>query len=225
MTKRTSSGKCYLCGGTFSKQGMTRHLRSCKGEKGISEISRGGRSPHKIRTLHLVVEGRYLPQYWMHLLVPANAELGNLDSFLRDIWLECCGHLSAFSIEGRSYSSWPMEGFNERGMDVVLDEVLRPGMKFGHEYDFGTTTELALKVLSEGETEPGGELIRVLARNDPPPIECQSCGKPATQVCTVCIWSGEGWLCDECAGEHECGEEMLLPVVNSPRVGMCAYTG
>lgn len=24
---------------------------------------------------------------------------------------------------------------------------------------------------------------------------------------------------------HECGEDMLLPVVNSPRVGMCDYTG
>jgi hypothetical protein len=28
-----------------------------------------------------------------------------------------------------------------------------------------------------------------------------------------------------CAGGHECGEEMLLPVVNSPRVAMCGYTG
>jgi hypothetical protein len=25
--------------------------------------------------------------------------------------------------------------------------------------------------------------------------------------------------------EHECGEEALLPVVNSPRMGMCGYTG
>jgi len=32
-------------------------------------------------------------------------------------------------------------------------------------------------------------------------------------------------VCEGCAGEHECGEEMLLPVVNSPRVGMCGYEG
>jgi len=25
--------------------------------------------------------------------------------------------------------------------------------------------------------------------------------------------------------DHERGEKMLLPVVNSPRVGMCGYTG
>ena len=36
---------------------------------------------------------------------------------------------------------------------------------------------------------------------------------------------GEGWVCDECAPKHKCGEDMLLPVVNSPRVGMCGYTG
>jgi len=30
--------------------------------------------------------------------VKDNAALSDLDSFLRDIWLECCGHLSAFEI-------------------------------------------------------------------------------------------------------------------------------
>ena len=25
--------------------------------------------------------------------------------------------------------------------------------------------------------------------------------------------------------EHECGAEVLLPVVNSPRVGVCGYSG
>ena len=35
----------------------------------------------------------------------------------------------------------------------------------------------------------------------------------------------EGWLCQSCADEHECGEDMLLPVVNSPRTGVCGYAG
>ncbi len=65
----------------------------------------------------------------------------------------------------------------------------------------------------------------VLSRNEAPVIVCQSCGKPATQVCSQCVYDGEGWLCEECAEDHECGEEMFLPVVNSPRVGMCGYTG
>jgi hypothetical protein len=176
----------------------------------------------KTKVFHLVVEGRYLPEYWMHLEVPTNATLEDLDGFLRDIWLECCGHLSAFTIEGETYISRPVE-VADQDMDVALSKVLSPGMKFYHEYDFGTTTELTLRVVSEREGEIGD--IQLLARNEPPSIKCELCGKIATQVCSECIWSGEGWLCEGCAPEHECGEEMLLPVVNSPRVGMCGYTG
>jgi len=56
-------------------------------------------------------------------------------------------------------------------------------------------------------------------------IACVKCGKPATHVCTDCQWSGEGWMCEQCLREHPCGDELALPVVNSPRVGGCGYTG
>jgi hypothetical protein len=58
-----------------------------------------------------------------------------------------------------------------------------------------------------------------------PQVWCDICGQPATEICSQCIFDDKGWLCDEHAESHECGEEMLLPVVNSPRVGMCAYAG
>lgn len=161
----------------------------------------------------------------MHLEAPADGTLEYLDRFLRDTWLECYGHLSAFTIEGRTYASDASEEMEDESIDVELGEVLSVGTKFYHEYDFGTTTELALRVASEREGEFRGKFIQLLARNDPPSITRESCGRIATQVCSGCIWSGEGWLCDECAGEHGCGEEMFLPVVNSPRVGMCGYTG
>lgn len=204
---------------------MTKHLKTCKQKKGISESTSGRLSPQKTRNLHLVVEGRYLPEYWMHLEAPANATLEGLDSFLRNAWLECCGHLSAFTIQGTRYEVAENEFMGVELMDVALDEVLSPGMKFFHEYDYGTTTDLILKVVSERESEIKGKSIHLLARNEPPSITCESCGKIATQVCSQCIWSGKGWLCNECAAKHECGEDMFLPVVNSPRVGMCGYTG
>ncbi|HOV83100.1 MAG TPA: hypothetical protein PLQ01_10565 [Methanothrix sp.] len=109
-------------------------------------------------------------------------------------------------------------------MKVALGKVISPGMKFEHIYDFGTSTELSLKFVSAREGFAQNKAVRILARNDPPDIRCQ-CGKPATSVCSICIYEGTGWVCDECAKEHECGEDMLLPVVNSPRVGMCGYTG
>ena len=57
------------------------------------------------RSYHIAVEGRYDPRYWMHLEMPMNLDLRALDRFLRDTWLECCGHLSAFCISGVTYQS------------------------------------------------------------------------------------------------------------------------
>ena len=230
QTKKSpaSKGKCNLCGRTFGKSGMTKHLMSCIQKERASQVSSPGKKGREIKTLHLVVEGRYRPAYWMHLEARSDATLEDLDLFLRHIWLECCGHMSAFTIQGHEYtSSGPFGELLDwqETMDIALGEVLSPGMKFEHEYDFGTTTHLKLKVVGENEGHVVGEEIRVLARNDPPPIMCQSCGKEATKVCRQCLWSGAGWLCDECARKHECGEDMFLPVVNSPRVGMCGYTG
>ncbi len=66
--------------------------------------------------------------------------------------------------------------------------------------------------------------IQILARNTPPIIPCEVCGEPATSLSTQCIYEDKGCLCDACAKNHTCGEEMLLPVVNSPRVGVCGDT-
>lgn len=216
-------GRCNLCNQILSKRAMTQHLKSCR-EKNPPK-PQGKAKPRKEKVFHLVVEGRYLPRYWMHLEMPAKASLAHLDAFLRRVWLECCGHMSAFTIEKKRYSASPMMEWEEEGMGVALDEVLRPRLKFYHEYDYGTPTKLTLKAVSLTEGLIAEELVRILARNEPPEITCNSCGKLATQVCSCWNWGGDGWLCDECAPKHECGEDMLLPVVNSPRTGMCGYTG
>jgi hypothetical protein len=230
MTKQLSQGTCYLCQGEFSKGAMTKHLEACQRRAIAAQAEAASQKPgRKTKKFHLLVEGRYLPMYWMHLEVSTGATLADLDQFLRDIWLECCGHLSAFEIgkeryssDAGGYSDW---GTDEKRIRVRLDKVLSPGLKFFHEYDYGTTTELSLKVVAEEEREAKGKAIQVLARNAPPLIPCGVCGKPATEVCSQCVYDEGGWLCEACAKVHECGEEMLLPVVNSPRVGMCGYTG
>lgn len=227
-TKYTSTGKCNLCGRTLAKTGMTRHLQSCWQRQAISEAVLPGRMGPKAREgrIFLIVVGsRHSPDYWMHLEVPAVASLRDLDHFLRDTWLECCGHMSAFEFAGERYYSNSVDGLGGRSMNTQLGKLLGPGVRFYHEYDFGTPTELALKVSSERKGFTDGKSIRVLARNDAPEFICDSCDNTATAICTQCIYEGKGWLCDQCAREHACGEEMLLPVVNSPRIGMCGYTG
>jgi hypothetical protein len=220
MSQTTSMGKCLLCKGSFNRAAMTRHLKTCglpspKAEKQTLNQS-----------LHLFVEARYSTAYWMHLAVPGAAQLSTVDNFLRRIWLECCGHLSAFTIQGTRYSSSPMSDDDELGMGKRLGVVLEPGMSCFYEYDYGSTTELKLKVvgLREQATKKSG--VQLLARNDAPIVACDQCGNhPAIQICTECAWEDKGWLCEACAADHECGEDMFMPVVNSPRVGVCGYTG
>ncbi len=111
-------------------------------------------------------------------------------------------------------------------MGTRLEQLLQPGMLFSYEYDFGTTTELNLKVLAVREQTIKRGTIELLARNNAPEVTCQRCGgPPASQICTQCDCWGKGWLCDVCAEEQDCGAEMCLPVVNSPRAGVCGYCG
>ena len=118
------------------------------------------------------------------------------------------------------------EYFKEyKSMNYLLEKALRPGIEFSYEYDFGSPTTLNLKVVYEREVEDSDRSINILARNEPPLVNCDSCGKIATYICRQCSHSGEGWVCEDCASDHECGEEILLPVVNSPRVGVCGYSG
>jgi hypothetical protein len=224
MTRTMTKGTCDICHGVFGKAAMTRHLASCLQNSGEAEGQQKGKEG---KLVHLLVDGRYNPQYWMHIELPADETLDTLDGFLRAIWVECCGHLSQFNIAGSTYSSYVDSSFGDKSMRFRLGKVLSPGMQFTYEYDFGTTTELRLKVIAEraGKTKKGASAVKILARNEPPVIACDVCGKPATNICSECVYDEGGWLCDECAETHECGEDMLLPVVNSPRVGMCGYTG
>ena len=215
MTK----GRCYYCDGLYGKAGMGRHLYSCDKRKAFLEAKHGEKESY----YHVAVQGS--PDYWMHLKVPQEADLDELDQFLRAVWVECCGHLSAFTIGGTTYSSYSDSEFEENGMDFPLCELVDVGLRFAYEYDFGTTTELILKTVGELEEVPKGESIQIMARNEAPRYQCSVCGDEATQICTQCIYDDAGLLCEQCALKHECGEDMLLPVVNSPRTGVCGYTG
>lgn len=230
MTRQTSKGMCSFCHSHLSKASMTRHLASCGQRIAMQGERVSGQQAKKSKVFHLIVEGYRLPMYWMHLEVNTGTTLATLDRFLRDTWLECCGHLSVFRIGGLNYYVdsdqdtywWDMR---RKNMQVKLEAVLSPGQTCSYEYDFGSTTELLVKVISEYAVEMKRKAIQVLARNSLPIIPCDECGEPASNLCPQCIYEDKGCLCDTCAKDHTCGEEMLLPLVNSPRVGVCGYTG
>ena len=196
-------GRCNYCGKEFSKLILKNHYKKCK-EKPI-------RSGDVEEFFLISVEDYYNKAYWLHISVSTKANLKNIDTFLRDIWLECCGHLSEFEIDGKNYEK----------MNVKVDKVISEGVVFTHDYDFGSTTRLKLKVLSRDIAVKRKEKVELIARNMEPIVKCSECGEKSTNICTDC---GD-WICDKCSEEHDCGEDMLLPVVNSPRTGVCGYEG
>ena len=223
MSKQQSMGKCNLCGQLVGQASMTRHLSACYQPEASGLLPASAKRP-PAPSFHLVIEGRHANAYWMHVAAPLTAPLSKLDDFLRHTWLECCGHLSAFELGGKRYASEPLD--EEMSMTARLSQVLEVGMKFSYEYDFGSPTALVLKVVALREQGLPEGAVQLWARNEAPQVSCHRCSiQPATQICTECAWNGEGWLCKACALAHKCGDEMCLPVVNSPRVGVCGYAG
>ncbi len=199
-----AKGNCYLCGQLMGKAGFKRHFLAAhpyEGENGQ-------------KCVLLKVENAGSKSYWLYLDMPVTSTLKTLDSFLRKIWLECCGHLSEFHFGRMPISmSTAIGSFSE-------------GCTLSYEYDFGSTTELVITIMGSMIRPRQKAAVRLLGRNEPYHFTCQNCGKEADYICPYCIWEKENpFLCEGCVGEHEHEEEILLPVVNSPRMGVCGYCG
>ena len=198
MAATKKSGNCYLCGQTLGAIAMKNHLLK-------EHASTGDEACFLLK-----IEGAYAKNYWLFVDVEKNKTLNSLDEFLRDIWLECCGHLSAFQgPTGEVGKARKLSAF------AVGDKLL-------HEYDFGSTTECLLTIVGETRRPKQKKAVRLLARNEPPVWKCASCGQPAEFICAECICETENAdFCAACAEEHE--HEFLLPITNSPRSGVCGY--
>lgn len=213
MEYQTPKSRCRLCDSEFTRQGLTRHIKSC--------LTKNFQKPSNAKSknlLHLNIYDSINPDYFLHLLIIRNSTLKNIDVFLRDIWLECCGHMSSFSYQRYG---------EEINLRQRVEDILIPGVKLIYQYDFGSTTELIIKAVENyyGAIDANNK-IQIVARNAKPIIPCDECGvKPAVQICSECQWDEKGWLCEECSQNHSCDDDMFLPVVNSPRTGVCGYTG
>ena len=219
MKHPVSEGICQLCQGKFTKNTITRHLQRC-----LADHESGRGEEHKL--FHLAVDAG---PYWLQVEMPGAHTFADLDGFLRRIWLECCGHMSQFLLQPALLKrlgvkqEWDFgDTFpGEELMDYEIAQVLEPKLAFGYEYDMGSTTSLRLKVagIRLGKWA-GKERVRLLARNLPPEILCAECGKPARSIDT----ESDTFHCAACAAEAG-DDEYCLPVVNSPRMGVCGYVG
>jgi hypothetical protein len=213
MEYTTPKSTCRLCGKEFAGRGMARHIASCLKKTAEQSDEKNLRRHHCLR-----ITAPYEPGYFLYLLMPESATLKQLDRYLRKTWLECCGHMSAFS---------RTENGGNIGMQRKIGATLPPGSKLYHQYDFGSTTTLLVKGMDFIHYTPNKrQNVNLLARNAPPIIPCEGCrDQPAAYVCMECKIGDGGFLCAGCADRNKCDAEMRLPVVNSPRTGVCAYAG
>ena len=227
--KKQSRGNCAFCDKEMSRGGLSRHLKSCAQRQQAQAAASG-----RVQNLyHLLVQDAWYGDYWLHLEMKGSAALSELDHYLRAIWLECCGHLSGFNIGQIFYTQIFNHGFGfreEKPMTVKVSRIFSPGLIIPYEYDFGTTSELKISVLDVREGKPlSPHPIFLMARNKMEPVFCMKCGQPATQMCIQCLYEREDdrfHLCEEHGRVHECWDYGgTMPVLNSPRTGLCGYTG
>lgn len=206
-----SEGKCLYCDQLLSQKEMGKHLA-----KHLSAIE-GSTAVENTQTFcHVEVDAN---EMFLHLLVKGDATMKKIDKFLRDIWLECCGHMSEFGHKSSKVT-----------MGQKVRDVFVPRIKIHHDYDFGTTTRVFLKGLKHYQLNLKDGVI-LMSRNEPLHLMCATCKtEPAVNLCSTCNWEKYSFFCKKCSKKHEkvCddfADYSCMPVVNSPRMGQCGYTG
>jgi hypothetical protein len=219
--RKQSKGHCTYCKKELSKGGISKHIAACPSLKAaIAKVEQGNGTAETL--FHLRVQDTYASDFWLDLEMRGSKSLNDLDSYLRGIWLECCGHMSQFMI-GNGWLG------NQIGKQRKIEDVFQRSNVLTHIYDMGTSSETLVKAVSTRVGKPlTNKPIVLLARNQMPEAQCQQCDQPATHFCEECVIEDEtsGMLCQthvKTHAHHNYGEPKLL--VNSPRLGMCGYCG
>lgn len=222
MPPRSSPGTCLLCKAGIGRIAMPRHSLECLKKSGWPESD----APSFV----IRVEDFHSKMFWLLVLARNDATLSDLDCLLRDVWVECCGHLSAFNIYGRRFSSHSdyddFDEDEESGLSVPLDEVIGPDSTFTYEYDFGSTTKLKLSVVGLSPVTPKNSSLILIARNNRLEIPCYFCKGKGEYLATD--WPDEPYqiiICRDCTKKNveDLEPECMMVFPNSPRAGVCGY--
>lgn len=226
MARSLSAGTCLLCAAAVARRSAAIHLDDCA----PSHDAAAG-APETVLRFRIGAVGA--SEYWLDVEARASAALSSLDTLLRRTWLECCGHLSMFEVGPYRYLAANSRSFDpfgggekERSLSARIGGVFaHVGVKGAYEYDFGSTTRLTVEMTRAREGRIGRLGARVLARNNPLRWKCGVCDKPATAVCCAHETDDSPLVCASHQKKHPCQDRAFLPVVNSPRMGVCAYAG
>jgi hypothetical protein len=189
--RQTTKIVCFHCKKDFTKNKTTEHYNEL-----YKESTNGS---------HILVQvtdekKAKNSKYFLFFLMKTTATLKDLDSQLKNYWMECCGHMSQFGDFGDEQTS-----FSTKISDLE-------NKSFPYLYDFGSTTSVMVS-FGKKITCDATESIKLIGRNAAYDYEC-SCKNPATK-----LNNEYEFMCEECNGDNEYGYD----VCNSPRMGKLSY--
>ena len=201
-----SLGRCDLCGAIVRAGDVSAHAMACvmAAFQGRS-VENGRHSRYADNGAMLIWVRSTELRHWMLLAARPSTSLRNLDQFLRDQWLECCGHMSHFEIGLTRYCAGMLESGDtqildtdtvdaeDRHMAYTLAETLELGERARHVFDYDNITEVDFEcvttldalydvlaerlIASQGTAEHDADFI-IVARNLPL-ATCFTCGATA----------------------------------------------
>ena len=208
----SSSGSCFVCKEKISGDVIEEHLTSC-----LPSLQwPNGDEPSFL----IQIVSKYNKKFWLTILASPEATLKDLDFFIRDVWVECCGHLSHFEI-GRVYFS--SDGVDE-DMYVYIKDVLQPGDECLYKYDFGSATLLRVTVLRTIPVLPQDRHIVLLGQNSRAHHVCTICKEEADYAYKRNRTTKTQYFCSSCLESNGIDDEYCSYLTNSPRAGVCNCT-
>jgi hypothetical protein len=204
-------GKCYYCNKELTERTIKRHMKSCNVMKNSIEEKMPPKG-RKRKQFIIAIKPNGTSEYCIYLSIDGSLGLVHIDQFIKDVWVECCGHLSRFIIQRESYQ--------DDDMNTKISDVLSISEKFEYEYDFGSTTYLSLEVADIIDVPKDFTQMEIIARNDEIEYKCKRCGERSKYF----NYEECEWLCENCVNEDS---ELIreLNYCNSPRDGVCNYQG
>ena len=222
MPRTDKKAICLIC--KKSCQSIDSHIISCIDNISIEDTN--------INYLLKITDDTNL--YWMFIIIHCDVKLSSLDTFLRKKWLQCCGHLSEFSINNVKCK------FQHKIKQIIQENIV-----IDYAYDFGTTTNLYITLVKQFNA--ANNKIKILSQNSSPKYKCStlegadgSCkggsrnceNNFAGSICKkfnsnkICFECNDTY-CDHCASSlsHKCDaeDEFLFDLINSPRFADCFY--
>ena len=216
MTVKTQS-QCLGCRKQLHNRSARKHLNTCIAKAGAT-------APKPMLLVSATASyGHTKNVYVLYTLMPKNATLRDIDEFLKEHWLECCGHLSTFDSKQALFVSDGFEDGFAGGTNPSFDHraawAIPPDSDAHYEYDMGSTTCVSIRVqpapdgaqdwLAQHGIDAGDPILQNLM-----PESCDDCGQEATHfredktLCAGCfpesrqsfaeLPAGKPQTCDHC---------------------------